>query len=135
MTDNGGAVTPASPVTITVGPAPASADTTAPTVDDLQVQPLAICAHRGRGCRRPGGRVTFLLGERSSLRLVFERVKAGRVRGRTVATLRRTARAGRVRIAVPRAALAPGRYRLSVRATDGAGNRSLTRHTGFRVRA
>ena len=134
VTDNGGAVTPAAPVTITITPAAGRTDTTPPTVDDLQVQPLTICARRGPRCRHPGGRATFLLGERSSLRVVIERVRKGRTHGRVVARLRRSARAGRVAIRLPRSVLVPGRYRLSLRATDRAGNRSLVRHATFRVK-
>jgi hypothetical protein len=132
VTDDRGAVTPAEPVTVTVAPrSTQSADTERPTVDDLQVQPLVACATRGPRCRRPGARVRFLLDERSTVRVVVQRLGGG---GRVVATVRRSVGSGRASIRVPRAGLRSGRYRVSVQATDRAGNRSRTRRTTYRSR-
>jgi plastocyanin len=96
-------------------------DTTAPTVSNLRV--------RGgrRGRRRT--RISLTLSEAADLRLAFKRR-----RGRSPRALSSRGEAGvnAVRLSLRR--VPPGRYRLTVRATDDAGNAAVPVRKTFRVR-
>ena len=84
-----------------------------------------------------GTAVRFSLSEPAAVTLGVQRRKAGRLLPRGV--LRRAGAEGRNRVAfagrIRGRALAPGRYRLTVRARDAAGNLSAPVRVGFRVKA
>jgi DNA-binding beta-propeller fold protein YncE len=115
-------------------------DTLAPTVTGFAVTPrrfrVARDARASSGRARRGARLRLTLSERADARIVIARRVASRYK--RVGTLtRRNLPAGRTRIRfsgrVGRRALAPGRYRASVKATDPAGNRSSATRASFRV--
>ena len=72
-------------------------------------------------------RVRFALSEAADVRVVVKRRRGGVVR--RVSLTARPAGANAVRLRVRR----PGRYRVTVTATDRAGNRSLPRRASFRL--
>jgi streptogramin lyase len=113
-------------------------------------------SQRRRRRIKTGTTIRYRLTEAATVRLRFERVLAGRrVRRKCVApkrryrkrrkcrrykhagTLVRTSKVGRNSVKftgrIGRKALKRGRYRLVLRATDAAGNRSRVRRIGFRV--
>jgi YVTN family beta-propeller protein len=99
-----------------------------PEADD--VAPLIT---RARVLRTKAGRVLALtLSEDARVRVVVQRASP-RGRVRTVRILRRNGREGRVRLRLGHLRAA-GRHRLSVSATDAAGNRSARTRLRFRVR-
>jgi Domain of unknown function DUF11 len=80
-----------------------------------------------------GRSVGFSLSERSSVAVLIERASAGayrRVAGLSEADLA----AGGHRLALGRRALAPGRYRATLTATDELGLRGAARHVRFPVK-
>ena len=85
--------------------------------------------------RRTGRRAALAGLGPAAVTLRVERLVKGK--RRAVGTLRRTATTGanRVRFSgrIGRKALPGGRYRLTVRATDAAGNRSAPRTASFRI--
>ena len=101
--------------------APGSADTTAPVVSDLRVR-------GGRRGRRPT-RISLTLSEAAGLTLAFKRRRGSSPRK---VSLRGEPGANAVRLSLRR--VPPGRYQLSVRATDDAGNAAVPVRAGFRVR-
>jgi DNA-binding beta-propeller fold protein YncE len=118
---------------------------------------LGVPARRGRGssaaARRSPPRATtirFSLSEAATVTLAIDRARSGRrPRGRAcsprakrgrrctawspVRTLRRSGSAGQNRTALRARGLRPGRYRLTLTATDAVGNRSQRRALAFRV--
>ena len=84
-----------------------------------------------------GTRVRFGLSEAASVRFTLRR----RSGGRPIGSFARSAGAGansvrfsgRLRVRGRTLSLAPGRYRLTLVATDAAGNRSAARGVPFRV--
>ena len=82
---------------------------------------------------RRGTKIGYRLSEPARVTLRIQRIGTRRPTG----TLRRTGRAGANRVAfsgrIGRRALRPGRYRLTVHATDAAGNRSTARAARFRI--
>jgi hypothetical protein len=96
---------------------------------------LSRRAFAARGKRR-GTRIGFRLSEAATVRLTIVRRLGGR-RTKVVGTLRRRAHAGANHIAfsgrLGRRALRAGRYRLVLRATDAAGNRSRSHTRSFTV--
>jgi hypothetical protein len=97
------------------GPAPAAADTTLPV--------LKLKA----SLRRRLLRIT--LSEDATVRIACKRVGARR----NAASLVRKLKTGTTRVTFPRKRLRPGRYRLTVTATDAAGNRSVPVRTTLRA--
>jgi hypothetical protein len=84
-----------------------------------------------------GTRVRFRLSEAARVRFAIQRRSGGRRLGsfvRAASAGRNTVRfAGRLRLRGHAVSLAPGRYRLTLVATDPAGNRSAARRVRFRV--
>lgn len=135
-------------------------DRTAPALTALKLTPARFrAAQRGASLAATavGTTVRFTLSEAASVRFTVERTTVGRRVGRScrrvTAQNRRRARCTRY-VAVKGSAtrkaikgatsvkfrgrlggrrLAPGRYRLILRATDAAGNRSAVRRAGFRI--
>ena len=130
-------------VTAAAAPAPAppappvqplaAADTAAPTIGALRSNLGRLCARRSRTCRRPGLSLAFTLTESASLRAQIYRI-ARRRAPRLVrsATLAGRSGANRARLSLRR--LRPGRYRISLTATDATGNSSPAVTAVFRVR-
>jgi plastocyanin len=120
--DDRGSSTVATPVDVTITPAPARGDTMPPDLSYLGAKPHTL--------RPPAAtEVRVIVGERSTLRMALTRLGRHTV-------LRRSSRkvdAGRVTLRVSSRGLAPGRYRLAIVAEDAAGNRSLTLRPRFRV--
>jgi plastocyanin len=119
VTDDHGSSALAQPVTITVLPGGGpGADVTPPDVTVLS----------------PGGsRLLLRLGEGARLHIRIERFRPRR-RAAVVKRYTRDVRAGRVSIAYPLRALRAGRYRITVTATDEAGNRAAAVSARFTVR-
>ena len=126
-------------------------DVRAPVISELSARPARV--RRGRPVN-----LRFRLSEAASVRVKIQRALPGRrVRGRCrkpsarnrsarrctryvrVTTLRATGKAGKNRVRfsgrVRGRALARGRYRAVVQATDAAGNHSVPRRVSFRVLA
>ncbi|MFL5847021.1 MAG: TolB family protein [Solirubrobacteraceae bacterium] len=131
----------------------AQKDTTAPSVSALKLSPARF---RVKGRKPHGTRISYALSEPSSAVLTVARLRPGRRAGKHCAAPskanRRAKRCTRFIAAgalhqataagsqsrrfsgrIGKHALSPGRYRLSVRATDAAGNRSKPRSATFRV--
>ena len=104
---------------------------TAPRVSGVRVVPSRACTRRSRSCPRPGARVRLSLSENARVNGTIERLgpRAARVTRRFSVS----ARAGVNRIRLPLRRLRPGRYRVSLRAVDGAGNRSAVARAAFRL--
>ncbi len=120
-------------------------DKVAPTLSALKL----------RGKARSGRTITFTsrLSESATVTLKVDRLTAGRRSGRrcragkrkgsrctivkTVGSVKRSARAGSVKLSLPakiaKRALARGRYRLTATARDAAGNTSKRRTRSFSV--
>ena len=147
---------PAGPV-----PGPAAKDTTRPLLTALSMSPrtFAVAAAAtpvSLAAIARGSTVRWTVSEGGTTTLAVKRLVPGRRKGsrcvtgksaphrgrlctRVVAagTLRRTGVAGRRVLKfsgrIGKRALAPGRYRLEVRAADAAGNRSVKRTVNFKV--
>lgn len=142
------------------GRPPGSTDRTVPVLSSLKLSPARFrAASRGASLAATaiGTTVRFTLSEAASVRFTAQRAAPGRRAGgscrRTTAANRRRARCTRY-VAVKGSAtrrsvrganrvkfrgrlggrrLAPGKYRLILRATDVAGNRSPLRRVAFRI--
>jgi hypothetical protein len=107
-----------------------SVDAIAPGLSSVSLSAPAFRVARGT-------RVRFGLSEAASVRFTIRRRSGGRAIGSFV----RSAGAGpnsvrfsgRLRVRGRTQSLAPGRYRMTLVATDAAGNRSLARRVSFRV--
>jgi hypothetical protein len=84
-----------------------------------------------------GTRVRFGLSDAASVRFTLRRRSGGRPIGSFVRSAGAGANSvrfsGRLRVRGRTLSLAPGRYRLTLVATDAAGNRSAARRVPFRV--
>ena len=139
---------------------PAGRDTTLPVVSRARISPRSVRVGRGatplKAARRTGATISFTLSEQAAVSLRIERALRGRRSGRRcvrpkrslakkrrctrfkrAGTLARPGRQGRnsVRFSgrIGKRALARGRYRLTITATDAAGNRSKPRRASFRI--
>jgi hypothetical protein len=110
--------------TLTVTGGPGGGSGTAPVVSKLTFRPKRL---------RRGHRATvrFTISEPARVRLGFAKRKGKRYRA--AGSLTRTVKAGAVKLTFRRRALKPGRYRLTVVATDAAGRRSKAVRATFRV--
>jgi hypothetical protein len=122
------------------GSGPDPIDRIAPAVSSVSLSARAfrVYARAAAAGRVPRGtRVRFRLSEAASVRFDVRR-RAG---GRRIGSFVRSARAGlnsvrftgRLRVRGRTLSLAPGRYRLTIVATDAARNRSEARRVTFRV--
>jgi PKD domain len=124
------------------GPGGPGSDRTKPVLSGLRVPVRVTLGRALPRLRAPRGAVAiaFRLSEPASVRLTFARRGRG---GRFTAvrpSLRVQARAGANRLAFAgrltrRARLAPGRYRVSVTATDAAGNAARAQTRSLRIAA
>lgn len=110
---------------------PVITDTTPPQVTRLALTPQAFRAGSGTTFR-------YTLSEPASVVVRIELIRCGRCGGRRLIgqfAANGTSGANRVRFAgrIRNRRLGPGRYRATLLARDGAGNRSTPRRIGFRV--
>lgn len=111
------------------GTPPLGGDSEPPRVTALRARPEAICPRRTRRCRTTGASLRLTLSEDAGLKVRIERA------GRQVRSVELSARAGRRSVRLAGRGLRPGRYRVSVVATDAAGNRSQAATTRLTVRS
>jgi plastocyanin len=109
------------------------ADTDRPSIDSLGSASRSFCRRRSRTCRRPGLRFSLELSEAAELRGVAQHLRRAR-RSATRRSFTRAGRRGLNVLRVPARGLVPGRYRLTLRAIDAAGNSSPSVSLTFRVR-
>jgi plastocyanin len=109
------------------GQTPAPADT-APVVSDLRARPSTACARRTRRCRRTRVRFAFDLSEAATVNGAVRR------RGQRTRRFERDGVQGENTIRFSTRGLAPGRWRLTLTATDATGNRSDPARATFRLR-
>jgi plastocyanin len=114
-------------------PAPAK-DMDAPRIGSVAMKPPSFCAKRSRSCRRPGARLRFNLSEDADVigRIAAIRAKAGP--GRLTGSMTFRGKRGANSVTFKSARLRPGSYRLTLTATDAAGNRSEPARVSFRIR-
>ena len=108
-------------------------DTLRPQITRARLRPSRVCPRRTERCRTTRTRVRFGISEEANLVVRVER----RIRPGVYRTRRRrteAVRTGRVSVPVPVRGLSPGRYRVSLRARDDAGNRSRVVRLGLVVR-
>jgi len=122
------------------GPA---ADTTAPLVSGFRATPAVFTVARAstpasaRAAR--GTRLRYSLSEPARVTVAIKRAvkRGGRVRYRTVGTLKRSGTGGANSIRftgrIGKRALRPGRHRAVIRATDAAGNRGAPKRIALRI--
>jgi hypothetical protein len=118
-------------------PAASIVDTLAPTLSNLRLSRTVFAVGRAKTAiaarSTRGTRISYKLSESAKVVIKIRRVGAKRGAGRLV----RAARGGLNTIAfsgrIGRKALKPGRYSLTIRATDAAGNRSAQKTIRFRV--
>jgi hypothetical protein len=117
-------------------------DTQAPLISGFRPAPSVFAVARARTPLAArvarGTRLRYTLSENARVVLKIQRALSGRpMRYRTVGTLRRTGVGGlnRMRFTgrIGRRALRPGRYRVVIRATDAAGNRSSPKTARLRI--
>jgi hypothetical protein len=113
--------TPSDPGTAPVQPGQLAADITAPRISKLRF---------GRVSARRGGRISLTLSEDATVVLRFRPLHG---RGKTL-KLTVKGKAGLNRVRIKARKLEPRRYRVTVSATDGAGNHSLTVTRRVRIR-
>lgn len=109
-------------------------DATPPAISRVTAKPARFCTRRSRNCRRPGMVLTFTLGEQADVLVEFRRRRGTKAYGRVVDALDPRGKVGVNRIRVRGARLRPGAYRVSVIATDQAGNSSKTQRVNVTVR-
>ena len=107
------------------GPA-AGADTTAPVIKRLSAKPRTV---RGRGSFR----VRLRVDEHVTLRVTLQRLRGG-AKPTFVKRFTRAIKAGKYTMRIRAAKLKRGRYRVTIVAVDGAGNRSVSERTTFSKR-
>jgi plastocyanin len=119
------------------GGAPGGGGQTGPGVDasprlaGVRVIPARVCTSRSRTCPRPGARVRFSLSEAARVRGTLERLGPRKARIARRFSVRGVRGVNRVRLPVRR--LRRGRYRVTLRAVDSAGNRSTAVRATFRI--
>jgi plastocyanin len=108
---------------------PPPADTTAPVVTNLRARGGRTCKGRPRRCRKRPTRVSFALSEAATVR-----IRLKRSRGRSPAPISREGKVGANKLRLSTRRVRRGRYTLTLRATDAAGNAATPQKTTFRVR-
>jgi plastocyanin len=132
-TTTGPNTTPTNTNTTPTNTTPTNTDTTDPSIGSLRAGAAAFCARRSRTCRRPGLVFRLRLSEAAQLRGVVRLLRRAR-RSATRRSFTRQGRAGTNVVRVPARRLVPGRYRLTLRAIDAAGNSSPPARLTFTLR-
>lgn len=104
------------------GPPP---DTTPPALTAITANGGQTCSKKARNCHARSTIIRFTLSEDAQIRLTAP--------GRPAATVARAATAGANTIKISPRKLPPGTYKLSLTATDAAGNHSPTAHPKVKV--
>jgi hypothetical protein len=111
------------------GPAPAPPSSPAPPaggpLDAAHLDATKVCSRATRRCRRTVANVVVRLSRASRVTVRIERSGATAAKARTVRTVRVDGTVGENQIALPVRRLAPGRYWISVHATDGGAPQRL----------
>jgi len=113
-----------------------SADTQPPLITSLTSSHRTFAVGRDRtavSAIAGGTTLRYTLSEAATVTVRIRRARARRVVGRLTRKARQGRNAVRFSGRIGRRALAPGRYRASVTATDAAGNRSASKRVSFRV--
>ena len=97
--------------------------------DDEVVPKLSRIKFRAPG--KKAGRLSVRVSERARVTAVFKRLPPGKLR--KLRLTRKAAAAGAVKLPIRKGKLKPGRYRLTIVAVDGAGNRSKVVKRKIRV--
>lgn len=120
---------------VRVGPRPATTppDTTAPALGRLTAHPTSFCARRAKGCKKVGTELRFTLGEAADVLVEVRRLRNGRSSGGVVVAQDPRGKVGPNKVRLRTRRLKPGRYRVTVVATDAAGNSSRVRGVNVRV--
>jgi plastocyanin len=101
------------------------ADTTDPAITGVKAKGGQTCSRRARHCKPKPTTVRFTLSEDATVRIAAA--------GHPAATVTRAARAGANTVNISTRRLPPGRYRLTLTATDSAGNGSAAKHARVTV--
>lgn len=110
------------------GPVPAPGDTEPPDLTALTAKPQRFCASRSRKCRVIRTTVSFRLSEPGRVAVVLSR------RGTVARRSSLAGERGANSLKLAGRGLRPGTYRLTLRATDDAGNRSRPASVSVTVR-
>ena len=113
-------------------PVTGTVDDVPPTLSVVRLSRTRVCARRTPGCRATRAALSFRLSEPADLVARVQRLRRGR--WRTARVLDFAGRRGANRRTLRFRGLAAGRYRLLVKAYDGATGGSRTAKVGFRVR-
>jgi plastocyanin len=103
----------------------------APRLTTVRVVPARVCTRRSRTCPRPGARLRFSLSEAARVRGTLEPL--GPRSARVVRRFSFRGVRGVNRVRLPVRGLRRGRYRVTLRAVDAAGNRSTLVRARFRI--
>ena len=109
-------------------------DTTAPALSAVTAKPRTFCTKRSKRCRKRGVLLEFTLGEAADVLVEVYRRKGNRATGDAVDALDPRGKVGRNRVRLPGGSLKPGAYKVTVVATDAAGNSSKARSVNVTVR-
>ena len=118
--------------TVDVRSVSGTVDDVPPTLSVVRLSRTRVCARRTPGCRATRAALTFRLSEPADLVARIQRLRRGR--WRTARVLDFAGLRGANRRTLRFRGLAAGRYRLLVKAYDGATGGSRTAKVGFRVR-
>ena len=102
-----------------------------PRISDARISPSRPCARRSGTCRRPGARVLFELSEDARVSGTYRLVRG---RGRASGTFTVSGERGSNSVRLASRALRPGRFLVTLRARDDAGNVSRAVRITFTVR-
>lgn len=106
------------------------ADTEAPTLKSLKLKPSKICRKKTDDCRKTSAKLIIKLSEPADVEAVVTRPKKP---DKEIKTLTDEADDGTNKLKLSSKKLKLGKYRLSVTATDAAGNTSKVAKISFRV--
>ena len=113
--------------TVVVGSGVAPPDTTAPVISSLKASPSRMCNGPKSVCRKRGTSFKFKLSEAAKLSGVITRKGVRK-------TISASGKSGSNTIKYSGKGLTPGKYTLTLTATDAAGNKSDPAKTKFTVR-
>jgi plastocyanin len=111
------------------GEPPPGGDTTAPGVSQLEAKGGRRCRRGARKCKPAQSRIRFTLSEAARVRIALKRSK-----GKSPRAIERDVPAGASTVRLSAKRVPPGRYAVTVVATDAAGNASGPAKASLRVR-
>jgi len=104
-------------------------DTTPPDISSLKAKPSKFCTKKSKKCKKRGTRIRFTLSEDAHVKATVKRKKGGKRRR----AFERDLKAGKNSVKFRGKGLKPGKYVLTLTATDASGNTSNPATTKFRV--